>query len=110
MPTPERYSAFALQTRCDGVNQDATADAAHDRIKQSLDRIAHEVAATVGWTKLFLGLAPRLAVLPEYVLTGFPIREGIAAWRDKATFEPGSFARKCGARVAKRNCLTLAPK
>lgn len=102
------YSAFALQSVCDAVNQDGNVEAAHDRIKRNLDRIAQEVRATMGWTTLFQGLAPRLAVLPEYVLTGFPIREGVKDWRAKATFEPESFVHKGLADIAAANNLYLA--
>ena len=108
MTTIKPYSAFALQTVCDAVNQDEHAEASHDRIKASLDRIGQEIRATAGWTNLFLGLAPRLAVLPEYVLTGFPMREGVQDWRAKAAFEPDSFVHKALADIAAANNLYLA--
>lgn len=34
--------------------------------------------------KAFIGLLCKLVALPEYVLTGFPIRENFQQWREKA--------------------------
>ncbi|HKK22511.1 MAG TPA: hypothetical protein VJ947_02405, partial [Pseudohaliea sp.] len=61
-----RYSALALQTLCDAVNQDATAEAARARMMASIRRIAGQVASAKGFLKTFNGSELRLVVLPEY--------------------------------------------
>lgn len=46
----------------------------------SVARIAGQIRAS----KAFIGPDLKLVVLPEYVLTGFPLGDPIPAWRDKA--------------------------
>ena len=87
-PAPvERYNALALQiaTRC--VNQ--CPDRASAR-QQMLDNIAHirtSVAGSHAFTQQYSGEPPRLIVLPEYCLTGFPMGDSVPGWRDKAALE-----------------------
>ncbi|MFD0479618.1 nitrilase-related carbon-nitrogen hydrolase [Nonomuraea thailandensis] len=69
------YTALALQVE---TRAGAGIGAAIDRI-----------AAQVGGSKAWLGPELRLVVLPEYVLTGFPVRESPAQWRDRAALDPG---------------------
>ncbi|AQZ66079.1 Aliphatic amidase AmiE [[Actinomadura] parvosata subsp. kistnae] len=54
-------------------------------IGAAIDRIGERVAGSKAW----LGPELRLVVLPEYVLTGFPLREGVEEWRDRAAIDPG---------------------
>ncbi|TYB67259.1 nitrilase [Nonomuraea sp. PA05] len=54
-------------------------------IAAAIDRIGAQVAGSKAW----LGPELRLVVLPEYVLTGFPLRESTAQWRDRAAIDPG---------------------
>jgi predicted amidohydrolase len=75
------YYALALQTRCDAVNGCADRDAARVVMRASIARIGAEIRAS----KAFIGRDVRLVVMPEYFLTGFPMGESIAQWRDKAT-------------------------
>ncbi|MFC5831738.1 nitrilase-related carbon-nitrogen hydrolase [Nonomuraea insulae] len=51
----------------------------------AVDRIGAQVGASKAW----LGPDLRLVVLPEYVLTGFPMRVSVAEWRDRAALDPG---------------------
>lgn len=102
------YAALALQARCDAVNPDPDRKAAEARMDRSLDRIATQVAAASGWIKSFHDVPLKLVVLPEYALTGFPMQEDIAGWRDKAALEPGSFAHKRLGAIAKAHNLHLA--
>jgi len=69
------FTALALQTRCEAVNGLTVADA-RARIIAAIDRIDRQIAAA----KALLGPDLRLVVLPEYVLTGFPLTESIAHW------------------------------
>lgn len=80
----ERFSAVALQVQCDAVNQDATAEAARTRMSASIRRISNQIRATKGFLEGFNGYPIKLIVLPEYWMTGFPLRETREEWQDKA--------------------------
>ncbi len=74
------YYACALQLRVDAVNRDSTRDAARARMRASIARID----SLIGGAKSWIGADLKLVVLPEYTLTGFPTRESIPEWLDKA--------------------------
>jgi deaminated glutathione amidase len=81
---PLRYAALALQFSTACVNDCPDREAARARMRQNLDRAHRSVAASKAFIRQFSGSEVRLVVLPEYFLTGFPLGESIAAWRDKA--------------------------
>ncbi|MEM9168854.1 MAG: nitrilase-related carbon-nitrogen hydrolase [Pseudomonadota bacterium] len=83
----ERFSALALQTVCDAVNQDKTAEAARARMLAAVGRVKGQVAASKGFLKSFNGYDLNLVVLPEYWMTGFPLRETREEWQDKAVID-----------------------
>lgn len=83
MSIPEPYIALTLQTVCDAVNADQTAEAARERMARSLERIRMQILGS----KRFIGADVRLVVLPEYFLTGFPMGEPAAVWAEKAALE-----------------------
>ncbi|WP_327589985.1 hypothetical protein OHA25_25320 [Nonomuraea sp. NBC_00507] len=76
------FTALALQVRTKAING---ADDPRAEIRAAIDRIG----AQVGGSKAWLGPGLRLVVLPEYVLTGFPMRETFAEWRERAALDPG---------------------
>ncbi len=78
--TYARYTALALQTACDAINTCSDAVQARALMLQSWARIDAQIAAS----KAFIGSDVKLVVLPEYFLTGFPMGESIAVWREKA--------------------------
>lgn len=82
-----RYTALALQTLCDAVNQDATRAAARARMAASIKRTAAQIAASKGFLKSFNGYELKLVVLPEYWMTGFPLGESREQWKDKAVID-----------------------
>ncbi len=82
-----RYSALALQTVCDAVNQDQDAEAAAARMNASIDRVRGQIASARGFLKSFNGYDLRLVVLPEYWMTGFPLRESREEWQAKAAID-----------------------
>lgn len=89
-PTPPlRYTALALQTRCDAVNQDAAREAARARMAATVARVSAQIAAAKGFLQGFNGHEVKLVVLPEYWMTGFPLSETRAQWQDKAAIAPG---------------------
>ncbi|MGI5287871.1 nitrilase-related carbon-nitrogen hydrolase [Nonomuraea polychroma] len=76
------FTALALQVRTQSINGAADPRA---EIRAAIERIG----AQVGGSKAWLGPGLRLVVLPEYVLTGFPMRESFAEWREQAALDPG---------------------
>jgi len=84
---PARYSALALQTVCDAVNQDASKASAHKRMSAAIDRVTGQIGAAKGFFKSFNGYDLKLVVLPEYWMTGFPLRETREEWQSKAVID-----------------------
>lgn len=90
-----RYTALALQTVCDAVNQDASKADARARMDASIARVRGQIGSAKGFLKGFNGYDLKLVVLPEYWMTGFPIRETREEWQDKAAIDmDGLFANK----------------
>lgn len=88
-----RFTALALQTLCDAVNQDKSRNAARKRMKAAVSRVASQIATSKGFLKSFNGYELKLVVLPEYWMTGFPLGETREEWQDKAVIETdGEFA------------------
>ena len=75
----ERYTALALQTRCDTVNK-LDNKAARKAMLASIDRIDEQIRGSLVLT----GPSVKLVVLPEYFMTGYPVGETIEGWADKA--------------------------
>lgn len=97
-----RYTALALQTRCDAVNQDVTREAARTRMTGAIARVGAQIGAARGFLQGFNGYPVRLVVLPEYWMTGFPLGETRAQWQDKAAIAPdGSEIEAIGALAAR---------
>lgn len=103
----ERYTALALQTVCDAVNQDKSRKDARTRMKKAVARIGGQIAASKGFLKSFNGYDLKLVVLPEYWMTGFPLGETREEWQDKAVIDTdGAFAESIGA-IAKKFSVYL---
>ena len=78
------YRALALQTGCRSVSAATSVEEARAHISAGIERIRAQVVASKG----FIGDDLRLVVLPEYVLTGYPMRESPPEWIDKACLRP----------------------
>ncbi|MEM7569719.1 MAG: nitrilase-related carbon-nitrogen hydrolase [Pseudomonadota bacterium] len=102
-----RYTALALQTLCDAVNQDADKDAARARMSRSIKRIEKQIAVAAAFFQGYSGYPLRLVVLPEYVLTGFPLGESRAQWRNKAAIAKDGATIEKLAGVAQRRGIYL---
>lgn len=79
-----RYTALALQTVCEAVNQDKTPEEAHARMRAAIARVTGQIMASKNFLKGFNGYDLKLVVLPEYWMTGFPMGETREAWQAKA--------------------------
>jgi predicted amidohydrolase len=80
MSNTPAYTALALQTRCDAINRYTTRGDVRQHMQRTVQRLRAQIAAS----KAFIGSDLRLVVLPEYFLTGFPMGESIALWRELA--------------------------
>ncbi len=70
----------------------------------SIVRLAKQIQAS----KAFLGADTRLVVLPEYFLTGFPMRESLHEWSHKACIDPCGAEYEALGRIAQDNAIFLA--
>ncbi|MFI6818400.1 nitrilase-related carbon-nitrogen hydrolase [Nonomuraea sp. NPDC050328] len=100
--TQPSYRALALQTATRSVTGLTVSDA-RAAIEAAIVRVAAQVRASRAW----IGPDLRLVVLPEYVLTGFPLGEPVPAWRDRAAIAPDGPEYEALAAVARDQRLYL---
>ncbi len=98
------YRALALQLTCHAVNDCADSQAARARMLENVARVDR----AVGGSKAFLGQDLKLVVLPEYLLTSYPLGEPIEAWRAKAAMEVDGPEYEALGRIAQRHGVFLA--
>ncbi|SDL69691.1 nitrilase-related carbon-nitrogen hydrolase [Nonomuraea jiangxiensis] len=94
------FTALALQLETRAVNGVADPRAA---IMAAVGRVDERVGGSKAW----LGPELRLVVLPEYVLTGFPAREGFAEWRARVALDPDGPEYRELAAIAARHAVFL---
>jgi predicted amidohydrolase len=82
--TVSRYAALALQIATACVNDCTDRDSARRRMQENLARVRRSLVGSKGFIRQYNGVDIRLAVLPEYFLTGFPMGESVPEWREKA--------------------------
>lgn len=97
------YYAAALQTACDAVNNLSSKDEARASMRATIDRLAGEVRAT----KQFVGPDTKLVVLPEYVLTAYPLGDTVPGWADKAAIDMDGPEYAGLGKIAQDNALYL---
>jgi deaminated glutathione amidase len=98
------FYACALQCQVDAVNRDTSRDAARARMQASLERIDGQIRGAKSW----IGADLKLVVLPEYTLTGFPTRESIPEWIDKAVLSQGGPEYERFGKIANANDCYVA--
>lgn len=102
------YIAVALQVSVKGVNRCKDRESSRARINENLKRIGEYTTAAAGFLKFFYGAPVRLVGLPEYAVTGFPLKESPAEWRDRACLaQDGPEYEQLG-KIAQANNLYLA--
>ena len=108
MATLDRYTALALQTGSLTVSECETREQARELMRKNLKRTARAVAGGCGFALQYIGEAPKLVVLPEYSLTGFPLGASVKQWRHNAALDPKGeeYAELC--RIAVRHSIYLA--
>lgn len=86
--SPPAYTALALQHTTACVNGCASRADARALMQDTIATVTKNVLASKGFISTFTGTDVKLVVLPEYFLTGFPMGESCAEWRDKAAIDP----------------------
>ncbi len=99
----ERYTALALQTRCDTVNKLDKAGA-RKAMLATIDRIDEQIRGSLVLT----GPSLRLVVLPEYFMTGYPVGDTIDGWADKAAIATGGPEYDALSTVAQKHGVWLS--
>jgi predicted amidohydrolase len=102
--TSTSYRALALQVECRAVNASRGRAEARAQMLESIARIGRQIAASIA----FIGFDTKLAVLPEYFLTGFPLGESIAGWAEKAALEIDGPEYEALSRIAQERKIFLS--
>ncbi|NVI92761.1 nitrilase-related carbon-nitrogen hydrolase [Actinomadura sp. BRA 177] len=97
------YRALALQTSTRCVSGLPVADA-RAAITAAIARVGAQVRASRAW----IGTDLRLVVLPEYVLTGFPLGDPVPAWLERAALAPGGAEYEALGEIARDQDVHLA--
>jgi len=87
MPTPDTYSAVAMQLAARSVEQAPDRAAARKQMLAMIAEVEKKVFSSTIFIKQYSGSPVKLAVLPEYLLTSYPGRIGISEFADKAALE-----------------------
>lgn len=98
------YRALALQLTCHAVNDCADRAAARERMLANVARVDR----AVGGSKAFLGPDLRLVVLPEYLLTSYPLGDTLPGWAEKAALRQDGPEYEALGGVAARHDVYLA--
>jgi predicted amidohydrolase len=102
------YIAVALQVSVKCINRCTDRESARARIADNLKRIGEYTAAAASFLKFFYGAPVRLVGLPEYAVTGFPLGEPPAVWRDRACLDQNGPEYEQLGRIAQQHQLYLA--
>ncbi len=100
----DSFRALALQVTCHAVNQASDRTQACTLMQNTIARLAGQIAASIA----FIGSDCRLIVLPEYLLTGFPMRESLAGWMEKACLEMDGVEYEALGKIAQKHRIFLA--
>ena len=100
--TEPRYTALALQTRCDAVNRLPDAE-----VRPAMLRAIRRIGDQVHAAKAFIGPDLRLVVLPEYFMTGYPLGDSIDGWARKAAISEGGAEYAALSELAAANDVYL---
>lgn len=98
-----RYTALALQTRCDAINR-LDDDKVRPAMLAAIARIGDEIRSA----KAFIGPDLKLVVLPEYFMTSYPLGDTIDGWAAKAAISKGGAEYEMLGTVAKASEVYLS--
>jgi predicted amidohydrolase len=100
----DSFRALALQVTCHAINQARDRTEVAALMQKTIHRLAQQIAASIA----FIGSDCRLIVLPEYVLTGFPLGESLAMWAQKAGLEMAGAEYEALGQIAQKQGIFLA--
>ena len=102
------YNALALQINTEAINTCENRTSAQPIIDANLANIEKYLGGSKAFISVFSGTAPKLVVLPEYCLTGFPMGESLPAWQEKACLAQDGPEYERLAAIAQNNDLYLS--
>lgn len=108
MNTLPAFGALALQADCHAVNAAPSVAEAREMIAAAIGRMRKLVLGSKGFIASFKGSEVKLVVLPEYVLTGFPLGETIPGWAEKGAIDPDGPEYEALGKLAQDGKLYLA--
>lgn len=102
------FTALALQADCHSINAAPTTEEARSQMLVAIARLRRLILGSKGFIGSFKGSEVKLVVLPEYVLTGFPMGETIPGWAEKAAVDADGPEFEALAKVAQDAKIYLA--
>ncbi|MDH3976920.1 MAG: nitrilase [Gammaproteobacteria bacterium] len=102
------FIACALQVSCNSVNLLSDVGEARQRIAGTIKTIEGYASTAAGFLQWFYGAPCRLVALPEYAVTGFPMKESPAEWREKACLAYDGPEYEALGKIAQDNNIYLA--
>jgi predicted amidohydrolase len=102
------FIAVALQVSCNGLNLISDVSEARQRIAETIGKIDGYVTTATNFLHWFYGAEVKLVALPEYAVTGFPMKESPAEWREKACFAYDGPEYEALGAIAQKNNIYLA--
>ena len=102
------YAACAMQVDCHALNQCTDRKEASAKILERIDQLGFHVGFVAKNQMTTSGTRGRLFVLPEYVLTGFPMGHSIKEWRHLMAIDMDGAEYEALGRVAQETDTYLA--
>jgi predicted amidohydrolase len=102
------YAAVAMQLAARSVEKAPDKAAARKMMMESIASLAPKLRSAVGFIRQYGGAPVKLAVLPEYMFTSYPLRISIPDFADKAAFEIDGAEYEALGKVALEQKLFLA--
>lgn len=102
------FIAVALQVSVKGVNRCPDRESARARIAETIKKIEGYATTAKNFLHFFYGADVKLVALPEYAVTGFPMKESPAEWREKACMSYDGPEYEALGKIAQDNNIFLA--
>lgn len=102
------FIACALQVACDGLNLVSDVTEARSKMAGTIKKIDGYATTASNFLRWFYGAPVKLIALPEYAVTGFPMKETPAEWREKACFAYDGPEYEALGEIAQKNDIYLA--
>jgi predicted amidohydrolase len=105
---PPSYAAVALQLTARSIERAADRAASRAMMLETIASIGPKLRGATAFIAQYGGSPVRLAVLPEYLFTSYPVRIGISEFADKAAIAPDGPEYEALGRIASEQKLFLA--